>query len=278
MSKLLTAVFVFGLFINSAVANEPEITANNLREIGRIYFSALKSSGIDRVSGVSIEKIQDVVETIKIEMQGEVNVPSKSTSPAIRRTAYWEPNTRTIYVSALHIRRTNPQSIPGIMAHEFYRAADIYDEDYNVSALTNHYVKTIQLREQNPWIVKNNETFEALKSLIEGPSKRLFADGGSSGVGGGGDIRSLEFKETVLAELFFDFDRRLISRTQFLAATKALRRLKVELSILQFPGTFSFDRNADTLLIPLDWSGTYYDLNFETIVLPLAKLLLSVKE
>ena len=152
------------------------------------------------------------------------------------------------------------------------------DENYNVSFLSNVFVKFTKMSRQHPELVKHPESLETLKTLIEFQGVKLAeSEGGSSGAGGGGDIRSQQFKEAVLEELFFDFDRNQISEMQFILATDILSLLKVELSPVVPNGQFTFENKTRTLLIPKEvLSNENLDLNYLKIVIPVSKAIVSV--
>ena len=67
MYKILTVIYLFlSLLISPAWAGSQE-SANRFRTDFQDYLLTLKSSGVNRVSGVSIETIQARVAQVKIE-------------------------------------------------------------------------------------------------------------------------------------------------------------------------------------------------------------------
>lgn len=127
----------------------------------------------------------------------ELSVPDKNGTQGERRSAYWNPRTKTISISEMHAKKTDPNSLGGLFAHEILRAADVDDENYDRSAIINSYSRLRKLGSQHPKLLKQQNSLDALKEAIEKKSHKS-RSGGISGVGGGGDIRSQQVKEALL--------------------------------------------------------------------------------
>lgn len=279
MSKFLTLV----LLVVSLQAKADADVTNWFYGLFSQQLNALQTAGINQVSGKSIDDLKLKARQIKVTTKQFINYQNNVTDLWSRESAFWDPSQNTIFVSEQHLKAATIQQIKDISLHEYFRALDIFDENFGHSSMISYYFLIHKILTKNPDIIKNKVTLPALKLLIEsatlpneafkielamnGGSKNSPPEGGTSGTGGGGDIRILDFKTKVISEIVFDFDRNLINTSQFIDALVFLSKLKIEVSHEVGSGTYLFDADKKVFLLPTDvYSGqSFADKFAETL-------------
>ena len=175
-----------------ANASQPE---SYYRKIIVDYCKHLKVSGVLQVAKISIDDLIVKGNDIKIQVTDIVAYPSKEKLPLIttRNSAYWDPAQGAIIVSEKHGNVASAEIFSNLMIHEFYRAAGIYDENYNTSTLTNAYLSLISANINSMLQSENSSILSLLRNKIASAES-----GGYSGVGGGGDLFASSFKKLLM--------------------------------------------------------------------------------
>lgn len=130
MSKLLTVVILILSHPLFAVTPSDQDLILLVRKALVDHCDQLDDGGIHSIGGIPIQQLKQKAQTIKIKPLPKVQVEQVAALSAVRRTAFWEPETDTIWISARHIATTNFESVRSISSHELYRSVGISDENF----------------------------------------------------------------------------------------------------------------------------------------------------
>lgn len=182
---------------NDVIIVNPGASTQNLKYIQRFRQAAIRAienaekSGLQEVQGISLKKIKQAAEKVRIEYNATIKVRQEN-----RRCAYWNKEAHDVQVIGTNRRVSIPAKITlyddcenlsdrdleAIALHEILGVAFNTDFKYEIS--TQILSANFAPPPKNKLI--NRKSFDArLKEL---------KSGGSTGVGGGGDFHDLRFK------------------------------------------------------------------------------------
>lgn len=213
---------------------------------------------IHQVGGQNLESILSKVATIKMVFVPAIVVPNQET---FRGSAYWNKLTNTIYLSEYHFNRVEPKYLRWVLFHEVLGIIGIDDNNFHKSALAEAITKALALRSQNPNFIRSPET---ILFFVENLNA---SESGISGVGGGGDIRTMTYVTIIYMDLFYRVDRNLISASQASKLIQHLLKLDIEFSDGVPQGRYLYSHQELKLLIPNNPSTpANYDLNYDAVI------------
>ncbi|RYZ76988.1 MAG: hypothetical protein EOP05_03335 [Proteobacteria bacterium] len=284
MKKYLKYLFLFMAFMSpiSALADSESEATTALLEMFDVYCEILVREGVPEIDGISIERIREKAHDVKLVVVSSLSIALLNSPGAVRKTAYWDPDNQTLFVSKAHLQASSDFSaFKGLFIHEMFRAVGISDDNYNTSAVIESYLDVrSELLEQtlklSPQTIVNPLRIDLLKTrILQGGLHG--ARGGISGVGGGGDFRSLNLKRRIVNNLFAGLDKGEISNEQFVRCLNILEQLRIEVASELLPGSVSFQTNGFLILVSVDLVTENFDsLKSSDLILRLSRHLKSL--
>ena len=247
---------VLGLFLSVITVNTA-FAQKESEEIFRGIFlntlNKLEVIGVSRIDGIPISKIKQDARTVQVSVKPYV---SYSEEDSYRSSGFWikEKNLKLISLSLHHLNQLE-DGIYGANAevmimHEFFGPLGIQDNNFSISAQIRIVFLLIHQQESN---IKNNLPITIIKSLgsLDYFKKDIqVARGGTSGVGGGGDYRIMDYMSLIYTELFFLIDRKIVSEAKFDQAMQKLKVLDIQFDASIPQSRYKYDKISSNLRIP----------------------------
>lgn len=252
VSKVLTGILI-ALSFSMAQASPGaalELSDSNMKQMFYDYVDKLEKTGVKQIKGKSLTYVKEEARKVQVVIVNLLSSTNTIEGPSSRESACWLASTNTLLISKRHFAHLDRFNAALILAHEFFRSARIYDEDYNVSFLTNAKIHLAEVKEKNANFQVPPQVNSVLIKLIEARENvQLASKGGVSGVGGGGDLDALIYKDLIFVELFFDYRGSRVSDRVFEKALKILSSLKIEISGAIADGQY-IDAGNGKILVP----------------------------
>lgn len=217
----------------------------------------MRTYGVETIEGHPIDELIQKSRLIKVEFMPEIKFQSlKNQAEGVHRgSGYWDKSSNTVYFSTQHYDRLGPEQ-QWLVVHEFLEIMGLHDQSFYKSALMQSIDFYESKQDQNPGLVQNKTSLKTWKDQL------MALGGGATGVGGGGDGRTLKYTTLIYFEIFYRLDRGLITKIQLQYLIEILRELNIEFSNSIQQGHFIFNQKEKTLRVPTDPGlGLNFDAN-----------------
>lgn len=227
----------------------------------------LKKNGVENVAGRSVDEL--IEKGRKVPVIVTETSSYRGSDGSDRRSGQWGEG--GVVLSSRHLLNMGEKHHSGIWTHEKCQqiTRGDCDQNYRVSALIEAHKAFEGIRakragtdlEMRPVPLK-----EFSRDFEKGaPSRdRQKSGGGVTGIGGGGDMRGLEFLKTVYLYLFLEISRERLSYDEFHPIYELLGAFDIQFHS-QLPQGKLHIAN-DTIYIPQDaLSGDRFDVNIMAV-------------
>jgi hypothetical protein len=222
--------------VNSVDSLQSEVISTEFKNSAIEYFNDLKLLGIDKIQNKSIESIIAHIKNIKILVVTEIKFKNNDLLNTSRNCAYWDQELKLIVISSFNWVKLKPDGKRSIAAHEVLGLLGLQDNQFEITALVEAY-SMIELINQK---TSNNpssqmkidaDSLNLFKNLIKEPDAFIISGGGGvSGVGGGGDMRPLQYKAFLINQAFLSFNFKEINYADFIKFIKIYQTINIEFS------------------------------------------------